>query len=694
MRQYLQLVRSIRQRKIPAVGAAAALTVMCLTAATDPLVDLKAAPVALEAKRYAAAIPLLEPLGKKLPKLADYSAWFLASAQFGLKNYQAVPSILETVWKQKPPSPLAARAYILAAQAYEQSGNPNTAVEILRKNYALLPQPQGDLALATAFALAGDAVSAVVYNQRVYYGFPVSLEASQADAEIAKLKAQLGDNYPPSMANAMLSRALKLLEAGQTPRAKKELESLVPQLGGGERDVALVSVGVADYNAKETDVARRYLTSLETPSPDADAERIYYLLLSAQRLNNEEEAGAMADRLGQLYPTSPWRLKAVVAVANHYLVLNQMEQYEPLFRACYESFPQDPQAGVCHWKVVWGHYLRRRPDAVDLLRAHLRLFPAAESASAALYFLGRLSEDAHDSRSARTYFDEVVREYPNQYYASQAREHLAAIPDTATAPVVTQFLKGVVFPQRVRTLSFQAAAAASARIERARLLVSAGLEDFANAELKFGAQTEDQPHVLAMELASLSSPTMPDQAIRYIKRYASSYLYLPIESAPRQFWTLAFPLPYRADLDRFSKQNGLDPFLMAALIRQESQFDPTAVSRANARGLTQILPATGRELSQRLKVKTFTTAALFQPSVNLELGTFYLKTLTAQVGGKTEAALAAYDAGLTRARAWLTWGEFREPAEFIETVPFAETRDYVQTVLRNADVYRRLYNNQ
>ena len=694
MRECFQLLRLNLRYKRTTAGVALAIATTCLWAATDPLVDLKAGSVALDAKRYATAIPLLEPLGKRLPKLADYSAWFLASAQFGLKNYAAVPATLETVWKQKPPSPLAARAYILAAQAYEQSGAPNTAVEILRNNYAVLPQPQGDLALATAFALAGDAVSAAVYNQRVYYGFPVSVEAGPAEAEIAKLKAQLGDNYPPSMANAMLSRALKLLDAGQTPRAKKELESLVPQLGGGDRDVALVSVGVADYNAKETDIARRYLASLETPSPDADAERLYYLLLSAQRLNNKEEAGAMAEKLGQLYPTSPWRLKGVVAVANHYLVLNQMEQYEPLFRACYESFPQDPQAAVCHWKVVWGHYLRRRPDAVDLLRAHLRLFPAAESASAALYFLGRSAEDARDTKSARTYFDEVVREYPNQYYASQARQHLAAIPDTATAPAVSQFLKSVVFPQRVRTLSFQAAAAASARIERARLLVSAGLEDLANAELRFGAQTEDQPHVLAMELASLSSPTMPDQAIRYIKRYASSYLFLPIESAPRQFWTLAFPLPYRADLDRFSKQNGLDPFLMAALIRQESQFDPTAVSRANARGLTQIMPATGRELSRRLNVKTFTTAALFQPSINLELGTFYLKTLTSQVGGRTEAALAAYDAGLTRARAWLTWGEFREPAEFIETVPFAETRDYVQTVLRNADVYRRLYTNQ
>src|ERR1700722_19007617 len=125
-----------------------AIAVMCVSAASDLLVDLKAGSVALDAKRYAAAVTVFEPLGKRLPKLADYSAWFLASAQFGLKNYRKVPATLEVVWKQKPPSPLAARAYLLAAQAYEQSGAPNNAVDILRKNYALLPQPAGDLALA------------------------------------------------------------------------------------------------------------------------------------------------------------------------------------------------------------------------------------------------------------------------------------------------------------------------------------------------------------------------------------------------------------------------------------------------------------------------------------------------------------------------------------------------------------------
>jgi len=90
-------------------------------------------------------------------------------------------------------------------------------------------------------------------------------------------------------------------------------------------------------------------------------------------------------------------------------------------------------------------------------------------------------------------------------------------------------------------------------------------------------------------------------------------------------------------------------------------------------------------------VKSYSTARLFQPAVSLQFGSYYLKSVAASLGGRWEAALAAYNAGLTRANAWLTWGDFQEPAEFVETVPFSQTRNYVQVVLRNADVYRRLY---
>ncbi len=710
----LKLITNVRIKPIAAVGASVGLAVLFLgvwrlEASSDPLADLKASATALEARNYDAALSSADGLVKRLPKLADYAAWLTASARFGLRKYAAVPAALDPLWKQTPPSPLAPKAYLLAAQAMIQSSmakdagakeaGAKEAVDLLRKNYAALPQPQGDLLLAQAFASSGDSVSAAIYNQRVYYGFPTSAESALAGAEMTRLHTVLGNTYPPSMPNAMLSRALKLLGAGQVPTARKELEALVPQLGGADRDLARVRIGVADYEAQDTAAAHQELASLEAPAPatlapEADAERLYYLLQCARRLNNQEEVDQTLDRLGRLYPTSPWRLQALLAAANRYLIVNQMDAYEPLYRACYQNFPKDSEAATCHWRVAWSHYLRRRSDAADFLREHLRLFPSAESASAALYFLGRLAEDAHDSSAARTYYTEIDGQYPNQYYAMLARDRLAKAEPIASSTQVNAFLHSVAFTERARVKDFNPAPATAARIERAKLLQQAGLPDWAEQELRFAAKTaanpDDQPYVIALQLASLLS-AKPDQSLRAIKSYAGGYLFLPLDSAPRQFWTLAFPLPFRSDVETFSKQNGVDPFLMAALIRQESEFNPQAVSRTGARGLAQIQPATGKDLSRRLKLTTYSAAGLFQPRLNLELGTYYLKSLLGSVGGREDAALAAYDAGLTHVRAWLTWGDFREPAEFIETVPFTETHGYVQGVLRNADMYRRLY---
>ncbi len=692
------LARAIRvpwHKRILAAISAVAIAVVSHGAPPDPLSDLKAGVAALDAKHYGAAIGLLQPLPKRLPKLADYAAWFLASAQFESQNYAAVPKALDPVWSQAPVSPLIARSVLMAARAQQANGDPHAALDILRKYYTALPQPQGDSLMASAFAGTGDAVSAAIYYQHVYYGFPSSGEAAQANSELTSLRAQLAGNYPPAMPNVMLGRAFKLLDAGNAERAKKELEVLIPELGGAERDLARVRLGVAEFQAKETLPAQRYFKSLDVSSPDADAERIYYLLECARRLKNQEQVNAGLDQLARLYPNSKWRLEALVAAANHYLVENQSDRYEPLFRACYESFPSDPRAAACHWKVVWSHYLLRDADASDLLRAHLRLFPSSPQASAALYFLGRLAEGSLDAGGARAYYGEIIREYPNYYYTVLARERLTQLGASVPSGSVSQFLRAVAFPARARTLKFDPDATTKARLERARMLNSADLEEWAEGELRFGAQNETQPHIFALELAILSSRRAgPDQAMRYIKRYASGYLYMPVESAPLDFWKFAFPIPYRSDLERYSKQNGLDPFLMAALIRQESEFNPTVVSRANARGLTQIMPSTGRELSRRLKIAPYTTAKLFEPGMNLQLGTFYLKSIADGLGGRWEAALAAYNAGLSRAHSWLSWGEFREPAEFIETVPFTETREYIQTVLRNADMYRRLYGTQ
>lgn len=688
--------------RAPEAAAVATLAALCagawhLQAAADPLADLKAAAAALDSKNYQTTLTLAGGLVQRLPNLADYAAWLAASAQFGLRNYAAAVAALDPVWKQSPASPNLSNAYLLAAQALLLNGAPKDAIDILRKNYAGLPQPQTDLLLAQAFLASSDQVSAAIYNQRVYFNYPASAGAAIAGGELSKLRTALGANYPPALPDAMLTRAHKLVQAGQFKAARQELAEMIPQLGGADRDLARVRLGVADYEANETAAAHRELSELDSLSPAADAERLYYLVQCDRRLNNLEESDQHLDRLARLYPYSQWRLESLMVAANRFLITNQPDAYEPLYRACYETFPKDPEAPNCHWHVVWSHYIRRRADAADMLRAHLRLFPAAETASTALYFLGRLAEEANDRSAAATYYGEVAGQYPNQYYAILSRERLAKIGAGAASAAVNEFLHSIAFTERARTKNFNPGPSAAARMERAKLLQQAGLNDWAEQELRYAARTasnntatDDQPYFLAMQLGSLIS-SKPDQAMRAIKAYAGGYLFLPVESAPKQFWTLAFPLPFRTDLETFAKQNGLDPFLVAGLIRQESEFNPKAVSPAGARGLTQIEPSTGRDLSRRLKVTTYSAAALFQPRMNLQLGTYYLKTLLGSVGGREDAALAAYDAGLTHARAWLTWGDFREPAEFIETIPFTETRAYVEGVLRNAEMYRRVY---
>ncbi len=130
---------------------------------------------------------------------------------------------------------------------------------------------------------------------------------------------------------------------------------------------------------------------------------------------------------------------------------------------------------------------------------------------------------------------------------------------------------------------------------------------------------------------------------------------------------------------------------MASLIRQESEFNPQAISHANAWGLMQLLPINGRSEAREAKLLNFTTPQLLQPQVNLQLGTHYFKSVLDEYNGQVEYALAAYNAGEHRVADWRAAGKYRDIAEFVESIPFTETRDYVQAILRNAQVYRQLY---
>ena len=182
-----------------------------------------------------------------------------------------------------------------------------------------------------------------------------------------------------------------------------------------------------------------------------------------------------------------------------------------------------------------------------------------------------------------------------------------------------------------------------------------------------------------------------DRGIQIMKRSTPNYFAVDIPDLPRPYWEALFPKAYWTDLRKYSALNGLDPYLVASLIRQESEFNALALSRANAVGLMQLLPKTGKTVAKQVKLRGYSAPQLFTPAVNLQLGTRYFKDMVDKYNGQFEYALAAYNAGTDRVADWLGQGHYRDPQEFVESIPFTETREYVQAILRNANVYRQLY---
>jgi soluble lytic murein transglycosylase len=641
--------------------------------------------------KYGEAIQDLKAAQPQLPKLADYVAFYLASSRVGLKDFAQAHTDLAPFKKLSVASLLEPKAVLLEAKALTETGSAAAAISLLRERYDGLPQPGADWALAQAYEAAQEPAQAVNYYNRVYYLYPMSDCAPRAAMALEALRSSMGASYPAPAPQQMLERGNRLLAARQYTKARAEFSALASQLSGPEHELAVVGIGAVEYLDKQSDHSCQYLRSLETGSPEAAAERLYYLSECARRVNDDDAMLAAIHTLAKQYPSSPWRLKALLSAGNRFLLSNQPESYEPLYRACYESFPSDPEASYCHWKVTWISYLQRRKDATELLREQLLRYPGSTNSSGALYYLGRLAEGAKDYRLARGYYEKITERYPGYYYGILARERLtqANLVKAVPSESVIAFLGTIQFPTRNSVETYEPTAATTYRIERFRLLSEAGLTKLAEAELRFGAKTDGQPHLLAMELARTAGA--PHQGLRNMKSLVSDYFSIAPDAAPERFWELLFPLPFRGDLVRQSSASALDPHIVAGLVRQESEFNPRVISSANAYGLTQVVPATGRQLARKAGIKRFSNNMLFQPSMNLQLGTTYLRSLLDQWGGKWEETLASYNAGKTHVLEWIKWGNFQEPGEFVETIPFTQTREYVQSVLRNAAAYRRIY---
>lgn len=669
-------------------GAAAA------AAAEPALSELGQGITAYNSRDFTLAISRLRAAQNETPALADYLTYYLGWSELLTNDVDGAIRLLNA-YRANPidSSPLSGKLTLLYSRALLDKHDPDVAAKALnalQTDYKSLPQPDGDFALALAYEALGEKPQAALTYEKVFYEFPNTDLAAQSSAAMDRLRLSLGKDFPTASPRQELDRCQKWLDARQYLKARQEYSSLENRLEGPDREAAKVGIGKSDFLLGDTSRAFHYLQDLHVTDPAVDAERLYYLAEASRKLGDQAEMTDAVRRLGELAPQSPWRLKALISAGNQYLVWNQPAEATPLFKAAAETFSDDNAASYAHWKVAWDAYLNNKADRTTLLREQIERYPDDSRSGAALYFLGRVAEADAKYGEARAYYERLDAQFPHYFYAVLARRQLRdkvieAEPDDASV----MWLQDVDWPEHRDLSATEPNAATERRIGRARLLTNAGLPDLADAELRFGAKDpHEQPQLLALESAQSSDSAF--RALRVMKSFSGDYLALPIDKAPVKFWQMLFPLPYKDELFVNARERGLDPFDVAALIRQESEFNPGAKSPANARGLMQIEPSTGRMLG-RQQGMVVSASSLFNPVVSLRLGTEYLSQQLGNWGGDWFRTLAAYDAGPNRVRQWLAGANYREPVEFLESIPFNETREYVQAVLRNADMYRELY---
>lgn len=640
-------------------------------------------------REYEQAVPPLKKARPNSGELEDYTDYFLASAYQATAQPDQVIAILKSFETKHGDSLFLRDAMILYANALTAANRSQEAIEILNR-YRQPERADVYLGLGKAYLKSGAAQKAAEMLGRVYFNMPLSAESAEARVDLDSLRSA-GSIPAASFADRKL-RADTLAEARRWSDAASEYRSLLNDADPGNRLTVQAALGMALHRSGNDRDARDVLESMPDSSDPANAQRLLVLLEMARSAGDETRFKDVIGRLRQNHATSPYFEEALLQGGNMYLLRNDYDQAIDYYRELQQRFPSGKRASYAHWKAAWLSLRQKRnEEARKLFEEQVEWYPASPEVPAAMYWRARMAEDEHDLAKARAWYAKLADRFQNYYYADLSRERLGQLPPPAGDPTPDPVLQKIPAPAAPASIADNGDAPDELRAVKARLLENAGMMDFCVRELR-AAAANGATGWATREIARMyHANNQYDKALQMLKRTVPSYYSLSFEALPRDTWEALFPRPYWTDLRKYASSNGLDPFLVASLIRQESEFNPVAVSRANALGLMQLLPDTGRSMARVLRVGRFRTQSLLSPNINMQLGTRYFKGLVDRYNGRLEYALAAYNAGATRVDEWLANGTYRDTPEFVESIPFTETREYVQAILRNASVYRKLY---
>jgi soluble lytic murein transglycosylase len=638
-------------------------------------------------RRYSDALDMYHRAASAGNALDDYADYLGAQVALQAGRGTDAYALLDRFAERHPDSIFAVNAPVLLANAYLQQNNPPGAVKVLEPLAGTAQADHSDFqyALARAYQLGGDTTRAASIYRGLYTKKPLSFEAGQA-------KAQLDAIGMPLNAAERKIHADQLFNAKRYNEAGAEYHSIArsdPTLSQADRDALAIYTAVCDMKMKR--ISRRDIENLPTTTDDTAALKLYMLAEISRSDGDRAGHDAIIEQMIQRFPTSRWLEEALYSGGNMYLLKHDPEQATFHYAKLVEMFPTSTYAPSAHWRAAWMNYrLRNYAEAARLFDEQIQRYAGGIEVPGAIYWRGRIYEDEeHNLSQAANYYHVLASTFVNYYYADLARKRLSvlgaqpATPYTAALNAVHQPAP----PDLTDKLPEN-----EPHLIKARLLANAALNEYIGPEIQASPTSSEWGALAQAQIYNSYGETA--RSLQSMKHSGIPFFTLALNQAPPIYWQLLLPRPYWQDLSSHSARNGLDPYLVASLIRQESEFNPGAVSRANACGLMQVLPSVGKSLARRQGIKGFKPSELLNPSINVQLGTVYLRQTIERFGGQLEYALAAYNAGDVPVRQWISENNYKDIAEFVESIPYTETREYVQAILRNRQVYRAFYSQR
>ncbi len=624
-------------------------------------------------------------------RLADYSLYYLARIAFDEANWDQSRKYLEQLRQRFPQSVWYHSTALLRAKVDIAENKLASAAETLRQLRADKSVTR-EIADEAHFLQAqihegqdtqGEIGRAFAFYRELRNASPNSRWAALARKEQARLRGKFPDQFALNTIASQAEEADRLARERQTNDAeelyKKILHNVTEPAERLRFLTKLASLYLSTGSRNEAiplleQIARDYPENGEAPKALYQIGQIYW---------NRHENGRAFEYFKNLlekFPASSYIDRAQFASADIHEYFGRKEEAVHFYTNVQKQFPKSQVRDDAAWRLAWLYY---RSGELALAQATFRSLAAQSKngpfATAALYWQGRAAEKLGESEAAKQLYRQIANGGEESYYQALSLRRLEQLGAPLEVRASTQ-------PVAVSEPDPPMRAELTFHLSRARELAALSLHQLAVIEIDEVNRRAKPPERLR---ALLMREYFNNQA--YGRSLTLAQL-LPYSQSDRDLYR--YPLAYWEAVQQKTLERGIDPYLVLALIRQESLFNARARSPAAAFGLMQLIVATAARVAKQIGLPAPTQEKLFEPELNLTLGTQYLKDLLERYSNNWFKAIAAYNAGEAAVDRWEREIVTDDIEEFVERIPYFETRGYVKLVLRNHRIYKRLYEPQ